>query len=84
MSYEPQAVYLTHYARVANVEKLALELRLYLLQHKEMALGIKKKGEVQLELLSAVVHKIIKDRFHNTIVNFRKSVRTNYWLSIIC
>ena len=43
MSYEPQAVYLIHYGRVTNVEKLGLELRLQLHQLKEMALEIKKK-----------------------------------------
>ena len=83
MSYEPQAVFLTHYGRVTNVEKLGFELRLYFHQLKEMALEIKKKGEVQQEQLSAVVRKIIKNRLHNTIVNFQKSVRTNYWLTII-
>ena len=78
MSYEPQAVYLIHYGRVTNVEKLGLELRLYLHQLKEMALEIKKKGEVQQEQLSAVVRKIIRDRLHNTIVYFRKSFKTDY------
>jgi len=78
MSYEPQAVYLTHYGRVTNVEKLGLELRLQLHQLKEMAFEIKKKGEVQQEQLSAVVRKIIKDWLHNTIDNFRKSFKTDY------
>ena len=78
MSYEPQAVFLTHYGRVTNVEKLGFELRLYFHQLKEMALEIKKKGEVQQEQLSAVVCKILRDRLHNTIVNFRKSFKTDY------
>ena len=67
LSYEPQAVYLTHFGRVTNIQKLGLELCQCLNQLVEMALELKKKGEAQQEQLSAGVSKILKDRLrkHN-------------------
>ena len=64
LSYEPQAVYLTHFGRVTNIQKLGLELCQCLHQLVEAALELKKKGEAQQEQLSAVVSKILKDRLH--------------------
>mgnify|MGYP000671551665 CR=1 FL=1 len=45
LNYEPQAVFLTHFGLVMNVEKLVLELRKCLEQLVEMGLGLTKKGE---------------------------------------
>ena len=49
LSYEPQAVYLTHFGRVTIIQKLGLELCQCLHQLVEMALELKKKGEAQQE-----------------------------------
>ena len=62
LNYEPQAVYLTHFGRVTNIQKLGLELCQCLHQLVEMALELIKKGEAQQEQLSAGVSKILKDR----------------------
>ncbi len=67
LSYEKQAVYLTHFGRVINIQILSLELCQCLHQLVEMTLELIKKGKAQQEQLSAGVSKIFKDRLrkHN-------------------
>ena len=67
LSYNPQAVYLTHFGRVTNVEKLGSDLRNCLGQLVEMALDLKQKGKVQQDNLVSGVQQILRDRLrkHN-------------------
>lgn len=67
LSYKPQAVYLTHFGRVTNVEKLGSDLRNCLDQLTEMALVLKQEGKAQQDSLASGVQQILKDRLrkHN-------------------
>jgi glyoxylase-like metal-dependent hydrolase (beta-lactamase superfamily II) len=67
LSYNPQAVYLTHFGRVTNVEKLGSDLRNCLGQLVEMALDLKQKGKAQQDNLASGVQQILRDRLrkHN-------------------
>ena len=67
LSYNPQAVYLTHFGRVTNVEKLGRDLRNCLDQFTEMALVLKQEGKAQQDSLASGVQQILRDRLrkHN-------------------
>ncbi len=67
LSYNPQAVYLTHFGRVTNVEKLGSDLRNCLDQFTEMALVLKQEGKAQQDSLASGVQQILRDRLrkHN-------------------
>ena len=67
LSYKPQAVYLTHFGCVSNVEKLGSDLRNCLGQLVEMALDLKQKGKAQQDNLASGVQQILRDRLrkHN-------------------
>ena len=67
LSYNPQAVYLTHFGRVTNIEKLGSDLRNCLDQFTEMALVLKQEGKAQQDSLASGVQQILRDRLrkHN-------------------
>ena len=67
LSYKPQAVYLTHFGRVTNIEKLGSDLRNCLDQFTEMALVLKQEGKAQQDSLASGVQQILRDRLrkHN-------------------
>ena len=67
LSYNPQAVYLTHFGRVTNIEKLGSDLRNCLDQFTEMALVLKQEGRAQQDSLASGVQQILRDRLrkHN-------------------
>ena len=67
LSYNPQAVYLTHFGRVTNVEKLGSDLRNCLDQLVEMALDLKQEDRAQQDNLASGVQQILRDRLrkHN-------------------
>lgn len=67
LSYNPQAVYLTHFGCVSNVEKLGSDLRNCLDQFTEMALVLKQEGKAQQDSLASGVQQILRDRLrkHN-------------------
>ena len=67
LSYKLQAVYLTHFGRVTNVEKLSRDLRDCLDQLVKMALELKNRGEANQKQLASGVQKILKDglQIHN-------------------
>ena len=67
LSYKLQAVYLTHFGRVTNVEKLGRDLRNCLDQLVKMALELKNRGEANQKQLASGVQKILKDglQIHN-------------------
>ena len=67
LSYNPQAVYQTHFGRVTNVEKLGSDLRNCLDQFTEMALVLKQEGKAQQDSLASGVQQILRDRLrkHN-------------------
>jgi len=67
LSYNPQAVYLTHFGPVTNIEKLGSDLRNCLDQFTEMALVLKQEGKAQQDSLASGVQQILRDRLkkHN-------------------
>jgi glyoxylase-like metal-dependent hydrolase (beta-lactamase superfamily II) len=67
LSYNPQAVYLTHFGRVTNIEKRGSDLRNCLDQLVEMALDLKQEGKAQQDSLASGVQHILRDRLrkHN-------------------
>ena len=67
LSYNPQAVYLTHFGRVTNIEQLGSDLRNCLDQFTEMALVLKQEGKAQQDSLASGVQQILRDRLrkHN-------------------
>ena len=67
LSYNPQVVYLTHFGRVTNIEKLGSDLRNCLDQFTEMALVLKQEGKAQQDSLASDVQQILRDRLrkHN-------------------
>ena len=67
LSYNPQAVYLTHFGPVTNIEKLGSDLRNCLDQFTEMALVLKQEGKAQQDSLASDVQQILRVRLrkHN-------------------
>ena len=65
LSYKLQAVYLTHFGRVTNVEKLGQDLLGCLDQLVEMALDLKQQGRAEQTQLAAGVRTIFKDRLRS-------------------
>ena len=67
LGYNPQAVYLTHFGHVTNIEKLGSDLRNCLDQFTEMALVLKQEGKAQQDNLASGVQQILRDRLrkHN-------------------
>ena len=67
LSFNPREVYLTHFGRVTNIEKLGRDLRNCLDQLTEMALVLKQEGKAQQDSLASGVQQILRDRLkkHN-------------------
>ena len=62
MQFEPAAVFLTHYSRVADLQRLATDMHSCLDEYVRIAVGVADAGEARLDKIKKKMHAFLTER----------------------